>query len=84
MVSGIRYRCTPAALTTFSHVAISLRMKLSNSAGVLPMSSPPLFASASRTSALRSAATLPLVARGLYRDPAHDYDVCDIRGKICF
>jgi nucleotidyltransferase/DNA polymerase involved in DNA repair len=32
--------------------------------------------------ALRSAATLPLV--GVYRDPANAYDICDVRGKICF
>jgi nucleotidyltransferase/DNA polymerase involved in DNA repair len=32
--------------------------------------------------ALRSAATLPLV--GVYRDPANGYDICDVRGKICF
>lgn len=31
---------------------------------------------------LRSAATLPLV--GVYRDPANGYDICDVRGKICF
>lgn len=32
--------------------------------------------------ALRSAATLPLAA--IYRDTANEYDICDIRGKICF
>ncbi|HEV3163495.1 MAG TPA: nucleotidyltransferase [Isosphaeraceae bacterium] len=32
--------------------------------------------------ALRSAATLPLV--GVYRDAAQGYDICDVRGKICF
>jgi nucleotidyltransferase/DNA polymerase involved in DNA repair len=32
--------------------------------------------------ALRSAATLPLV--GVYRDPANEYDICDVRGKFCF
>jgi nucleotidyltransferase/DNA polymerase involved in DNA repair len=32
--------------------------------------------------ALRSAATLPLV--GIYKDPVNEYDICDIRGKICF
>lgn len=32
--------------------------------------------------ALRSAATLPLV--GIYRDPSNEYDICDVRGKICF
>jgi nucleotidyltransferase/DNA polymerase involved in DNA repair len=32
--------------------------------------------------ALRSAATLPLV--GVYRDPANEYDICDVRGKIYF
>ena len=32
--------------------------------------------------ALRSAATLHLPA--IYRDTANDYDICDIRGKICF
>jgi nucleotidyltransferase/DNA polymerase involved in DNA repair len=32
--------------------------------------------------ALRSAATLPLFA--VYRDPANEYDICDVRGKICF
>jgi nucleotidyltransferase/DNA polymerase involved in DNA repair len=31
---------------------------------------------------LRSAATLPLA--GIYRDTANEYDICDIRGKICF
>jgi len=31
---------------------------------------------------LRSAATLPLAA--IYRDTANEYDVCDIRGKMCF
>jgi nucleotidyltransferase/DNA polymerase involved in DNA repair len=32
--------------------------------------------------ALRSGATLPL--GHIYRDPANGYDVCDIRGKMCF
>jgi DNA polymerase V len=32
--------------------------------------------------ALRSAATLHLPA--IYRDVANAYDICDIRGKICF
>lgn len=32
--------------------------------------------------ALRSAATLPLAA--IYRDTANSYDICDVRGKICF
>ena len=32
--------------------------------------------------ALRSAATLYLPA--VYRDPANGYDICDIKGKICF
>ena len=32
--------------------------------------------------ALRSAATLPLA--GIYIDPANAYDICDVRGKICF
>jgi DNA polymerase V len=32
--------------------------------------------------ALRSAATLPLGP--IYHDPANSYDICDIRGKICF
>ncbi len=31
---------------------------------------------------LRSAATLPLAS--IYRDTANEYDICDIRGKICF
>jgi nucleotidyltransferase/DNA polymerase involved in DNA repair len=31
---------------------------------------------------LRSAATLPLAA--IYRDTANEYDICDVRGKICF
>jgi nucleotidyltransferase/DNA polymerase involved in DNA repair len=31
---------------------------------------------------LRSAATLPLAA--IYKDPANAYDICDIRGKMCF
>jgi nucleotidyltransferase/DNA polymerase involved in DNA repair len=31
---------------------------------------------------LRSAATLPLAA--IYRDTANEYDICDIRGKVCF
>jgi hypothetical protein len=32
--------------------------------------------------ALRSAATLPLSA--VYRDTSNEYDICDVRGKICF
>jgi nucleotidyltransferase/DNA polymerase involved in DNA repair len=32
--------------------------------------------------ALRSAATLPLV--NIYRDTANEFDICDVRGKICF
>ncbi|MEA2631202.1 MAG: polymerase [Chloroflexota bacterium] len=32
--------------------------------------------------ALRSAATLPLAA--IYRDRSNEYDICDVRGKICF
>lgn len=32
--------------------------------------------------ALRSAATLPLTP--IYRDMANSYDICDVRGKICF
>ncbi len=32
--------------------------------------------------AVRSAATLPLFE--IYRDKAGEYDVCDIRGKVCF
>ncbi|QEL14817.1 DNA polymerase Y family protein [Limnoglobus roseus] len=31
---------------------------------------------------VRSAATLYLPA--VYRDPANDFDICDIRGKVCF
>jgi len=31
---------------------------------------------------LRSAATLPLAA--VYRDTANEYDICDVRGKVCF
>ena len=31
---------------------------------------------------LRSAATLPLAA--IYKDVANGYDICDVRGKICF
>ncbi|MHC5543157.1 DNA polymerase Y family protein, partial [Singulisphaera rosea] len=31
---------------------------------------------------LRSAATLPLV--GVYRDTSNGYDICDVRGKMCF
>jgi DNA polymerase V len=31
---------------------------------------------------LRSAATLPLPA--VYLDPSSDFDICDIKGKICF
>jgi hypothetical protein len=32
--------------------------------------------------ALRSGATLPLA--DVYRDQAQDYDICDVRGKVCF
>jgi hypothetical protein len=32
--------------------------------------------------ALRSAATLPLAA--IYKDRSNEYDICDVRGKICF
>jgi DNA polymerase V len=32
--------------------------------------------------ALRSAATLPLAP--IYRDQSNEYDICDVRGKICF
>lgn len=32
--------------------------------------------------AIRSGATLPL--RAIYEDPAHGYDICDVRGKICY
>jgi hypothetical protein len=32
--------------------------------------------------ALRSGATLPLGA--IYRDEANDYDICDVRDKMCF
>ena len=32
--------------------------------------------------AVRSGATLPLAP--IYRDPANEYDICDVRGKICF
>jgi len=32
--------------------------------------------------ALRSGATLPL--REVYRDQAQGYDICDVRGKMCF
>jgi nucleotidyltransferase/DNA polymerase involved in DNA repair len=32
--------------------------------------------------ALRSGATLPLSA--VYRDTSNEYDICDVRGKICF
>jgi hypothetical protein len=31
---------------------------------------------------LRSAATLPLIS--VYRDAANQYDICDVRGKVCF
>jgi DNA polymerase V len=31
---------------------------------------------------LRSAATLPLLS--IYRDEANEFDICDIRGKMCF
>jgi nucleotidyltransferase/DNA polymerase involved in DNA repair len=33
--------------------------------------------------ALRSGATLAL-REDIYRDPAHSYDICDVRGKACF
>jgi DNA polymerase V len=32
--------------------------------------------------ALRSGATLPLAS--IYRDGANSYDICDVRGKVCF
>jgi hypothetical protein len=32
--------------------------------------------------ALRSGATLPLVE--VYRDRSNEYDICDVRGKMCF
>jgi hypothetical protein len=32
--------------------------------------------------ALRSGATLPLA--DVYQDEAQQYDICDVRGKICF
>jgi hypothetical protein len=32
--------------------------------------------------ALRCAATLPLAS--IYRDASNDYDICDVRGKMCF
>jgi hypothetical protein len=32
--------------------------------------------------ALRSGATLPLY--DVYRDEAQSYDICDVRGKMCF
>jgi DNA polymerase V len=31
---------------------------------------------------LRSGATLPL--DHVYGDPANEYDICDVRGKMCF
>jgi hypothetical protein len=31
---------------------------------------------------LRSAATLPLF--DIHKDPANEYDICDVRGKACF
>jgi nucleotidyltransferase/DNA polymerase involved in DNA repair len=31
---------------------------------------------------LRSAATIPLAA--IYRDRSNEYDICDVRGKMCF
>ena len=31
---------------------------------------------------LRSGATLPLAA--IYRDAVNAFDICDIRGKMCF
>jgi DNA polymerase V len=31
---------------------------------------------------LRSAATLPLF--NIYKDKANEYDICDVRGKVCF
>jgi DNA polymerase V len=33
--------------------------------------------------AVRSGAT-PYVPAEMYRDPSHSYDVCDVRGKVCF
>lgn len=32
--------------------------------------------------AIRSGATLPL--HTIYEDSANGYDICDVRGKICF
>lgn len=32
--------------------------------------------------AVRSGATLPRV--GVYRDPSNEWDICDMRGKMCF
>ncbi len=32
--------------------------------------------------AVRSGATLPLC--DVYRDEAQSYDICDVRGKMCF
>jgi hypothetical protein len=31
---------------------------------------------------VRSGATLPLA--DVYRDEAQNYDICDVRGKLCF
>jgi DNA polymerase V len=32
--------------------------------------------------AVRSAATLPLAS--IYHDPSNEWDICDVRGKMCF
>ena len=32
--------------------------------------------------AIQTALTLPL--RDVHRDPANDYDICDVYGKTCF
>ena len=32
--------------------------------------------------AVRSGATLPLAS--IYRDPSNEWDICDVRGKMCF
>jgi hypothetical protein len=32
--------------------------------------------------ALRSAATLPLV--GVYANKSNEWDICDVKGKMCF
>jgi DNA polymerase V len=41
-----------------------------------------LKAEVNRRFALRSGATLPL--SHIYRDPANEYDIYDVRGKMCF